>query len=303
MAARALRRLADLHELFEALPALAAFVFVDRHAARIPSAASRTKPPCSTRRALGLDALGIGAILDRRIRSKGTTMRRFEMRVPFCLPRCAPSELPCSHPPRTRRTSAAALRRSASLGDAKIVSATPIAADASKHLPVFLRGPRDDLADAGLADRRGLSFACELERQGARDRRRRIRRQPSRRGRGGRSRARLCGDRKRPRPRERKRARSVVRDRRRWQAERRRHHRLRPPRYTPCDDDGQGNRRATLRPRAGARVLARLLDGRPPRPRGGPALSGRLRRRDRRRAGLHASHVLERDPSRAGVSR
>ena len=114
----------------------------------------------------------------------------------------------------------------------------------------FLRGPRDDLADAGLADRRGLSFACELERQGARDRRRRIRRQPSRRGRGGRSRARLCGDRKRPRPRERKRARSVVRDRRRWQAERRRHHRLRPPRYTSCDDDGQGNRRATLRPRA-----------------------------------------------------
>ena len=51
--ARALRRLADLHELLEALSALAAFVFVNRHAARIPSAAPRTKPRPSTRRSAG----------------------------------------------------------------------------------------------------------------------------------------------------------------------------------------------------------------------------------------------------------
>ena len=86
------------------------------------------------------------------------------------------------------------------------------------------------------------------------------------------------------------------------QAQRRRHHRLRPSRHAFRDGRRQGSRRAHLRPRARARVLARLLDGRPARARGSAALPRRLRRRHRRRARLHADDVCERDAARADVS-
>ena len=85
--------------------------------------------------------------------------------------------------------------------------------------------------------------------------------------------------------------------------QRRRHHRLRPSRHACRDGRRQGSRCATLRPRARARVLAGLLDGRPARARRSAAVSRRLRRRHRRRTRLHADDVCERDAARADVSR
>ena len=120
--------------------------------------------------------------------------------------------------------------------DTTIVSATQVAADAAKKLPAFCEVHATISPVARIEDRRNLPAPDGVERQGARHRRRRLRGQLAHRGRRGRARSRLRSDSKRPGPRERRARldRSFAIDEHR-QAERRRHHRLRPSRDAPRD--------------------------------------------------------------------
>ena len=158
----------------------------------------------------------------------------------------------------------------------------------------------------GSHDRRGLSPARQLERQGARHRRRRLRRQ--RRARGAqptglaRGYAVIQNDLGHPSD---ERARSVrSRSKAPGQPQRRRRSSTSATaRHTWRRSSARTSSRSFYGRAPQRRVLAGLLDRRPPGARRSPALSRRLRRRDRRRTRLHAARLLERDPARAGVSR